>query len=243
MHDAVLEKMSEAVPLSQSDILRRTMVDCQIRTFDVTDHRVLARMLEVPREQFLPPDLAAFAYSDLTLELKPSGPGGERRSLLPPLVLARLIQEAGVPADGSVLDVAPGTGYSSAVLAGLAGRVVALESDRSLCETMRANLDAAGLSEVRTICGPLAAGAPDEAPFDIIFVNGTVENNLDQLFAQLKEGGRLLALKHLPGDLTGRAGKAVRYEKVAGAKGYRVLFDAAAPVLEAFRQKEQFRFY
>lgn len=243
MHDAVLEKVSEAETLSQSAVLRRTMVDCQIRTFDVTDHRVLARMLEVPREQFLPPELAALAYSDLPLELKPSRPGGERRTLLPPLVLARLIQEAGVLASDSVLDVAPGTGYSSAVLAGLAGRVVAVEQDPSLCETMRAYLDAAGLSEVRTICGPLEIGAPDEGPVDLILINGAVENNLDQLFAQLKDGGRLLALKHQPGDLTGRAGKAVRYEKVAGAKGYRVLFDAAAPVLEAFRQKEQFRFY
>ena len=77
----------------------------------------------------------------------------------------------------------------------------------------------------------------------MIFINGAVEANLEALFAQLKDGGRLLALKRLPGDPTGRAGKAVRYEKARGAMGYRVLFDASAPVLDAFRTGEQFTFF
>jgi protein-L-isoaspartate(D-aspartate) O-methyltransferase len=228
---------------SQSASLRRTMVDCQIRTFDVTDQRVLARMLEVPREQFLPAELAQLAYSDLALQLNPGRSGGVRRTLLPPFVLARLIQEAGVgPADG-VLDVAPGTGYSSALFAGLAARVVALESERPLYEELQSNLGALGLANSQTKLGPLAEGAPAEAPFDVIFVNGTVEANLDTLFSQLKEGGRLLALYRLAGDPTGRAGKAVRYEKIESAMGYRLLFDASAPVLDAFRAGHQFTFF
>jgi protein-L-isoaspartate(D-aspartate) O-methyltransferase len=243
MQDAVLEEVRGVEHSSQSAILRRTMVDCQIRTFDVTDQRLLARMLEVPREQFLPTELAQFAYSDLALELSPAEPGGERRTLLPPFVLARLIQGAAVVSTDNVLDVAPGSGYSSALLAGLAGRVVALESERSFYEAVRFNLDAFGLTDVRTDRGPLAAGAQSDAPFDVIFINGTVEANLEILFSQLKEGGRLLALKRLPDDPTGRAGKAVRYEKLEGAKGYRILFDASAPVLDAFRKSEQFKFF
>jgi protein-L-isoaspartate(D-aspartate) O-methyltransferase len=142
-----------------------------------------------------------------------------------------------------VLDVGAATGYSSALLAGLAGRVVALESERSLYEALRSNLDAFGLAKVQTLQAPLAEGATEEAPFDLIFVNGAVEANLEALFAQLKDGGRLVALKHLPGDPAGRAGKAVRYEKIDGRKGYRVLFDASAPVLDAFRQDAQFTFF
>jgi protein-L-isoaspartate(D-aspartate) O-methyltransferase len=226
--------------LSQSAIYRRTMVDCQVRTFDVTDQALLARMLEVPREHFLPPQLAPLAYSDNALRLNP---GGERRTLLPPLILARLIQGVNVTPADRVLDVGAATGYSTALLAGLAGRVAALESDRALYDDLRSNLDSYGLSQVQTVLGPLAEGAPDEAPFDVIFVHGAVEANLDALLAQLKDGGRLAAFKPLPGDLTGRASKAVLYEKIAGGTGYRVLFDASAPVLDAFRRTEQFTFF
>ncbi len=243
MQDTRLEDAGIADRLSQSALHRRTMVDCQIRTFDVTDQQLLARMLEVPREQFLPRELAQLAYSDIGLQLKPAGPGGERRTLLPPLVLARLIQGAGVVSTATVLDVAAATGYSSALLADLAGRVVALESERSLHNALRSNLDAFGLTKVQTILAPLAEGAPTEAPFDLIFINGAVEANLEALFAQLKDGGRLVAIKPLPGDPTGRAGKAVRYEKIDGGKGYRVMFDASAPVLDAFRKDAQFSFF
>jgi protein-L-isoaspartate(D-aspartate) O-methyltransferase len=247
MQDTRLEDAGIADRLSQSALHRRTMVDCQIRTFDVTDQQLLARMLEVPREHFLPAELEQLAYSDIALQLKPAGPGEERRTLLPPLVLARLIQGAGVGSTDTVLDVGAATGYSSALLAGLAGRVVALESERSsynaLYNALRSNLDSFGLAKVQTLQAPLAEGAPEEAPFDLIFINGAVEANLEALFAQLKDGGRLVAIKPLPGDPTGRAGKAVRYEKIDGGKGYRVLFDASAPVLDAFRQDAQFTFF
>src|SRR5450631_2385446 len=155
--------------LSQSAIYRRTMVDCQVRTFDVTDQALLARMLEVPREYFLPAELAPLAYSDNGLQLNS---GGERRTLLPPLILARLIQGVHVTSADRVLDVGAATGYSTALLAGLAGRVAALESDRALYDELRSNLDSYGLSQVQTVLGPLAEGAPDEAPFDVIFVHG-----------------------------------------------------------------------
>lgn len=229
-------------PLPDSAFFRRTMVDCQIKTFDVTDPALLARMLDVPRELFLPAELAPVAYSDANLRVKPGDPGQKPRHLLPPLILARLIQGAAVRATDKALDVASATGYSAALLAGLADTVVALESDRSLFEQTRSNLDRAGLTGVRTIFGPLAAGAPSEGPFDVIFVNGGVEANLEALLAQLKEGGRLVAIQRLPDGQTGWASKAVRHEKIAGVTGYRILFDAWAPVLDAFCLAEQFTF-
>jgi protein-L-isoaspartate(D-aspartate) O-methyltransferase len=240
MQDTSLEDTSIAERLSQSARHRRTMVDCQIRTFDVTDQALLARMLDVPREDFLPPQLAPLAYSDTSLQVK-SGSG--QRNLLPPLVLARLIQGASVGPTDKVLDVGAATGYSSALLAGLAGRVVALESDPFLYKDLRSNLDNFGLAQMETVLAPLPEGASKEAPFDVIFINGAVGANLDALFAQLKDGGRLVALKPLAGDLTGRTSKAVRYEKVDGGIGYRVLFDASAPILDAFRPVEQFAFF
>ncbi|MCL2385590.1 MAG: protein-L-isoaspartate O-methyltransferase [Alphaproteobacteria bacterium] len=219
---------------------RRTMVDCQIRTFDVTDQRLLARLLEVPREAFLPAELAPLAYSDLSLTVNA---GGRPRMLLSPLVLARLIQDAGVKQSDNVLDVGPATGYSSALLAGLVGRVTALESDSNLYKSLRSNLDSIGLTEVKTVLGPLENGAAQEGPFDLICIQGAAEAHLDKLFGQLKIRGRLVAFKALASHEIGHASQAVRYEKIDGGLGFRVLFDAAAPRLDAFRQTAQFTFF
>lgn len=221
---------------------RRTMVDCQVRTFDVTDKAVLARMLEVPRELFLPPELDPLAYSDGVLEVRPGDPAEKPRTLLPPFMLARLIQGANVDTSDKVLDVAGGTGYTAAILTGLAGSVVTLESDAKLHKLARANLDRLGSTAVATVHGPLAAGVPAEAPFDVILVNGAVEANLDPLLGQLRAGGRLVVISRQPEDRTGRASKAVRYDRIDSATGYRVLFDASVPVLEEFRRKEEFTF-
>ncbi len=219
-------------------VSRRTMVDRQIKTFDVTDSALLARMLEVPRELFLPVELKPLAYSDSSLQLKPGAPGQTPRTLLPPLVLARLIQGGRLMERDKALVVAAGCGYSTALVAGLAGDVVALESDPVLFEHARASLDAFGLKDIRLLLAPLAAGAAREAPFDVILVDGGVAANLDPLLAQLKNGGRLLAVQRLADG----TGKAVRYDKVDGALGYRILFDASTPVLDSFKPVEAFTF-
>src|ERR1700735_3327367 len=117
---------------------RRMMVDGQVRTADVTDLDLIGAMLAVPRERFVPAALAGQAYCDGDIAL-----GGGRR-LLQPMVLAELIQAARVGASDTVLDVGCATGYSSAVLARLAGRVVALEQDEALAAQAKAALAAGG---------------------------------------------------------------------------------------------------
>jgi protein-L-isoaspartate(D-aspartate) O-methyltransferase len=154
------------------------------------------------------------------------------------LILARLIQGAQINRSDRILVVAAGGGYSTALVAGLADAVVALESDPTLFAQARASFDAFGLKRIPLLLGQLAAGAPGEAPFDVILVDGGVAANLDPLLAQLKDGGRLVAIQRLPD----RTGKAVRYYKADGATGYRILFDAAAPVLNAFEPAEEFTF-
>jgi protein-L-isoaspartate(D-aspartate) O-methyltransferase len=220
-------------------LLRRTMVDCQIRTFGVTDRAVIARFLEVPRELYVPVEAKALAYSDLSLKIE--APGGELRRLLAPMVLARLLQDAEVSEEDKVLDVAPGTGYSTALLAGLAKDVTALEADPQLQNLVAANLAAEGLN-VPVLAGPLPDGAAERAPFDLIFVNGAVEGRLETLFGQLREGGRLITLLRVASDPDRHACHAIRFEKVAGQVSSRVLFDATAPLLSAFREAPQFVF-
>ena len=167
---------------------RRMMVDGQIRPSDVTDRDLIAAMLAVPRERFVPPELASVAYLDRDL------PVDDRRMLLKPMVLARLIQAAEVGADDRVLDVACGTGYSSAILARLAAMVVALEDDPARERRCAKTLAQLGIPNVTTVCGPLDAGWSALAPYDVILVNGAFEVEPQELFAQLKEGGRLVGV-------------------------------------------------
>jgi protein-L-isoaspartate(D-aspartate) O-methyltransferase len=210
---------------------RRMMVDGQIRTSDVTDRDLIAAMLDVPRERFAPPALASVAYLDRDL------PIDDRRMLLKPMVLARLIQAAEVGTDDRVLDVAGGTGYASAILGRRAATVVALEDDAARTRRCTETLAQLGVPNVTAVCGPLDAGWPALAPYDVILLNGAFEVEPHELFAQLKDGGRLV------GVLGGSpAGKAMLYRKDRGEVGGRVLFDASAPVLPAFRQAPAFVF-
>ena len=237
-----MQAVSVLPDLKDSLAQRQTMVDCQIRTFDVTDQRLIARLLDVPRERFVPDHVRDLAYSDVGFFIEPEAPGIERRYLLPPLILARLIQGARVRRTDRVLDVAPGAGYSTAILAGLAADVVALESSSERRQDLEARLSAAGLGRLQVMDRDLTLGVAEAGPYDVILVNGTIETGLDPLFAQLTEGGRLVAIQRSELDPTGRAAKAYCFEKRGGAVGTRYLFDASAPVLQAFRRALAFTF-
>ena len=218
---------------------RQTMVDCQIRTFDVTDQAVIDRFLATPRELFTPGPLRELAYSDAPLEITTES--GESRCMLPPLVLARMVQGADVRATDRVLDIAGGAGYSAAILAGLAREVVSLESIALLSALAASNFAQAGLNAT-AVCGPLDASSGVTGAFDLIVVNGAVEEGLEPLFAKLTPGGRIVAIQRVINDPSGKAGKVTRFEKVAGELSRRVLFDASGPVLAPFARRPAFVF-
>jgi protein-L-isoaspartate(D-aspartate) O-methyltransferase len=202
---------------------RRMMVDCQVRTADVTNPDLIAAMLAVPRELFVPHMLAGQAYADGDIAL------GAGRALLKPMVLAKLIQGAQVGAGDRVLDVGCGTGYSSAVLARIAGSVVALEEDAALARLAESALAAAGAVRVTVANGPLTAGWPAAAPYDFILLNGAVEVAPDVLGRQLKPEGRLACIFGRP-----PASKGTIFRMIEGRLVGRPIFDAAAAVLPGF---------
>ena len=203
---------------------RRLMVEGQVRTADVSNVALLDAMMSIPRERFLPPAQAALAYADTDV------PIGDGRALLKPMVLAKLIQAAGVRETDRVLDVACGTGYSSAVLARLAGSVIALEEDAELARLGQAALAATGVERVSFAVRPLVAGWPAGAPYDLILINGAVEIVPPTLAGQLKpEGGRLACIYGRP-----PASKAVIYRLIEGRPVGRPSFDAAARLLPDF---------
>jgi protein-L-isoaspartate(D-aspartate) O-methyltransferase len=213
---------------------RRMMVDGQIRTNDVTDLRVLAAFGDVPRERFVPQRRQPLAYLDLDVPLE--GAGGARR-LLKPMVLAKLIQAADVGEGDRVLDVACGTGYSSAILARLAATVIALEEDGPLADAAVATLAAVGARNVKVVGGPLPAGWPREAPYDVILLNGSTEIAPQALLDQLADGGRLVGV-------VGRApiGKGTVYRRSGAHVSAHQEFDAVAPLLPGFAKPPAFVF-
>ena len=209
---------------------RRNMVDGQVRTADVTDLRILSAMLALPRETFLPAGKGALAYLDRDV---PVG-DGERR-LLKPMLLAKLIQAADLSGTDRVLDVGCASGYGAAVLARIAGQVVALEQDAGLAQSARAALGQ--LPNVAVVSGPLTAGWPLAAPYDAIVVEGATEFPPQALLRQLKDDGRLVCVLG-----SGPSGKAMLYRRVGPDSGGRAIFDAAAPLLPGFVKPPEFAF-
>lgn len=220
---------------------RLNMVESQVRPSDVTDRHLMRVLQTVPRELFVPAASRSVAYADEDVAVSRAEAGRAARHLLAPRTLAKLIQAADVKPADRVLDVGCGTGYSTAVLAGLAATVVGLEVEPALASSARENLAAveAGSASVRE--GPLNAGWPAGAPYDVIILNGTVPSVPAGLLAQLAEGGRLIAIlsggdAQRSGGRSSGAGLGIARSHVerAGSIGVRDLFDAGAPRLPGF---------
>ncbi len=209
---------------------RTNMVESQVRPSDVTDRRVIRAMLAVDREAFLPADLRAIAYMDGELRLKSSA---GTRTLLAPRTLARLLQLAEVDDNGAVLVVGAATGYTAALLARFAGRVVALEQDAVLAEA--AARDLAALKTVTVVKGDHAAGAAEQGPFDAIVVEGLVDEVPAGLLDQLKDGGRLVAIV-----ARGAMGQAVAWQRLGAGFDRTNAFDASAGPLPGFQKAAEF---
>lgn len=210
---------------------RLRMVDNQLRTSTVTDHRLLAAMGEIRRETFLPADREALAYADV------AHPLGGGRFLAAPAPFARLVQLAEIVHTDRVLDVGSGTGYSTAVLARLANEVDGLEPDRELAEKARTNLAEAGIANARIVVGPFDGAGLAHDHFDVIVIEGALASEPTSLFPLLRDGGRLVALIAVNGPAVAqvfvRSG-----DEVAG----RSEFNATLPPLTPAARVETFVF-
>lgn len=224
--------------MANFDLARHNMVESQIRTNKVTDDRLVGALRVVPRHVFVPPARQAMAYSDEPVAL------GNGRSLMPPMEAARLYQAAAVTADDLVLVVGAATGYGAAVLGLLASAVVALEEDESLLESARSVLEGGQeeLAELGTgdniflVEGPLAAGWEKQAPYDVIAIEGAVEEVPEAILGQLAVGGRLVCVVREPG----KPGIATLMRKTDTSIGATNLFDAMLPTLPGFTRVREF---
>ncbi|QKC90207.1 protein-L-isoaspartate O-methyltransferase [Mesorhizobium sp. NZP2234] len=215
--------------------LRVKMVDGQVRTTDVTSAPLLEALLSVPRELFVGDQQRDLAYIDEDIRIGGGADGA--RYLMEASPLAKLMQLAEINPTDSVLDVGSGSGYASAILSRLARSVVALESDSVLAQTAASTLSGLGCGNVTVVQGALAQGHAAKAPYDVIFIGGSVEKVPAPLLDQLADGGRLVAVEG-----QGNAGVARLFFKAGGVATGRRAFNAAIKPLPGFEREHAFEF-
>ena len=202
---------------------RTTMVDTQVRPSDVTKFPVIDAMLTIPREEFVPASRRSVAYSGENLDI------GHGRVLLEPRTLAKMVDALDIQPDELVLDLACGYGYSAAVMARMAEAVVAIEDDAELASEAEQRLSEAGIDNVAVLHAPLTEGAPKQGPYDVILIEGAVQDIPAAIVEQLREGGRVAAL-----FVEGALGVARIGTRQNGQLSWRYSFNAKAPMLPGF---------
>lgn len=209
---------------------RRTMmVDTQVRPNDVTKYPVIAAMLEVPRERFVPDARRDVAYVGENINL------GNGRVMLEPRTLAKMIDALDLQPTDLVLDLGTGLGYAAAVLGRLAQAVVAVEVDADMARQAATRLAETGADNVAVVPAALDRGAPEHGPYDAMLVNGAVEDLPPAIADQLAEGGRIAALWR-----EGALGVAKLGLKADGRIAWRYAFNASAPVLPGLSRNREF---
>ncbi|WP_424970625.1 protein-L-isoaspartate O-methyltransferase family protein [Dinoroseobacter sp. S76] len=209
---------------------RRTMmVDTQVRPSDVTKFNIIDAMLTVRREVFTPDDKREIAYVSENVPL------GAGRVMLEPRTLAKILDALDIQPEEMVLDLGCGLGYSTALIARLAEAVVAVEEDEDLARDAEALLSSENVDNAALITAPLAEGAPKHGPYDVITLQGAVEEVPEAILAQLKEGGRIAAV-----FMEGGLGVCRLGYKIDGDVSWRFEFNASAPVLNGFERATAF---
>ena len=216
---------------------RLRMVDGQVRTTDVTRIEIIDAMLAVPREDFVPTARRALSYVDEDLEIAPASGGRPPRYLMEASPFAKMLQMADIAPADFVLMVGAGTGYGAAIVSRIASSVVALESDEVLAEHASAALQRLGYDNVAVVTGPLNEGYPSQGPYDVIVVEGSVDDVPQALLDQLKDHGRLVAVVG-----RGNSGSAKLYVRENAFVSGRPVFNAAVQPLPGFSKPAVFQF-
>ena len=214
-------------------IARKNMVENQIRANKVTSLNVINAFLDVPREKFVPDALQEISYVDEDIQLS------RNRFMMKPMILARLFQSLNLKGNENILHVGSNSGYGSAILSRMCSSVISLESDKKLFETSIHTFSNMGFDNVVPLHGSMENGVEKEAPFDIIFIEGSIETEPKSLFSQLNEHGKLIAIIR-PANI--KIGKAKIFFKISNEIGLENLFDAQVSKLSIFKSKTKFSF-
>lgn len=206
----------------------------QIRPWNVSDDRVLDVMAEIPRERFVPDAYRGLAYADIEI------PIGTGQAMLAPKVVGRMLHALGIQPRDRILEIGTGTGYVTACLARLGGRVVSIEIHPELAKGAQATLQALGVSRLEVRVGDALAGPVEDRPFDVIAVTGSLPTDecLVGLQGQLALNGRLFAIVGEPPVM-----EALLVTRLARSEFRRQgLFETRVPALEKAPEPERFVF-
>lgn len=206
------------------------MVDTQVRPSDVTKFPIIDAMLTIRREDYVPAGKREAAYMGENLSLDAN------RVMLEPRTLAKMLDALDISNTELVADIGAGLGYSCAVIARMAEAVVAVEEDEAMARDAQEALMEAGADNVIVHFGPLTAGAAQHGPYDVMVVQGGVQQVPAELIDQIKEGGRIACL-----FMEGALGEVRIGRKLGGQISWRMAFNAAAPVLPGFEKEAAFQ--
>ena len=216
-----LVKMSNDPSLTQAQ--RTTMVDTQVRPSDVTKFPIIDALLRVPREDYVPEAHSDVAYAEATIPLS------DGRELMETRCFAKMLDATDLSNTDHVLIIGGGLGYSAAVIGTMAGSVVMVEEDADMATVAERTLSDAGIHNVAVLEAGLTEGAAKAGPYDVIFIEGSIEVLPQSLADQLKDGGRVATA------LTTAQGCAVNIgHKSQDHVSWRPVFDAQLPVLDGF---------
>jgi protein-L-isoaspartate(D-aspartate) O-methyltransferase len=211
---------------------RFNMVEQQIRPWEVLDQRVLDLLLQVRREEFVPPRYRALAFADMEIPL------GHGETMLAPKLEARMLQEIAVAPGDRILEVGTGSGYMTALLASLGSHVYSVDIIPEFTRSAGAQLQAHGIANVTLETGDAARGWDRHAPYDAVVVTGSVPVLPDGFARSLQTGGRLIVVVGTPPVMEARLITCV----AAGAYSTSGLFETCIAPLRNAVQPERFVF-
>ncbi|MEA1889573.1 MAG: protein-L-isoaspartate O-methyltransferase [Pseudomonadota bacterium] len=206
---------------------RENMIKQQVRTWEVTDPRVMELMYKYPREEFVPESWRELAYADTNIVLDDSS------CMLFPGMEARMLQALDVQQGESVLEIGTGCAYLTAILADLSGNVTTLDSEDHVQPGIRDNLQ-----NIQFETGSVREGWQDKGAFDVIVLNGSVQSIPEGLLKKLNAGGRLFAVT---GEQPAMSATLIN-RSANGSLLEEVLFETSLPRLSSAEQEEVFNF-
>ncbi len=213
------------------ELARLNMVECQVRTWDVSDPRVLELVARAPREDYVPAAYRNLAFVDMNLPL------GHGQVMMAPKLEARLLQALDIGPKDRILEVGTGSGYLTSLLAALGGHVVSVEIFPEFSESAARRLAAHGVTNVTLEVGDAAQGWARNAPYDAILITGSLPVLPEGFVQSLAPHGRLIAVVG-----TSPAMEVKLLRRLDGARRETSLFETDLPPLLNARAPSAFRF-
>lgn len=217
-------KLTEGRYMEAFEAARINMVKSQILPQRISNKLLVEIISDIPRHIFVPEDKQGIACIDGKILV------GNGRYLLPPMIFSMMLEALDLQGNETVLDIACGTGYSSAILAKLCKKITALESSSELASKAHQNFNKLGIKNIIIINNILSEGHREGSPYDAIVVNGAVNEIPEELFEQLNENGKLVAIISKEANL----GKIVVFTKKSGKISNNEIFETNLPIIEDF---------